>query len=560
MAIRILKGTKINGVDAPQGLLVMGLEPAAEAAFVQGGGAALVDAGTVSGGGNGGLGSQKEIANATFQGSVISPLSSTTGWTVNASPAGSAVTPTTLANGMAGLLYTLTAGAGTTYITNTAALAVNYAPDTVLGIWIEVSDPGRIPGLSILLSNDASFTNYRTVGIGGSGGSVFGSNYGASAGLYFIPFRCDAGAATGAPAASGTYTYIRIRVNNPYKNQGGTIKVAGLCVAPAGRPKIALTFDDGYASQYLSAFRMLSKYGIPATLAVTSSLVNGNGYCTTAQLQAMYAAGWDMVCHAVQHFGFNGSTSSGNFGKTTLCASQTPGGAGALTMNGTLENAAFDAPRHVTVWGGDQGVKVTLSGFAKDGVTPQSEDVYCWTGQYVVSKNLFMGPLTAAVDQVSGTAMSVGTSLSEAEMTTQITGPQAFLLANNMPRGAYDWVYPSGEFNATSQAILARLGFKRARIVGGQWTCPAAGDFRPLEMGGSGGAMTSGGSAAFITFIDDIINRGLTGLPYLHNFSPTVTDSTTSLDSDLQLVVDALAQRARDGKCVLVTQTQIAVA
>lgn len=51
MAIRILKGTKINGVDAPQGLLVLGLEPAAEAAFVQGGGAALVDAGTVSGGG-----------------------------------------------------------------------------------------------------------------------------------------------------------------------------------------------------------------------------------------------------------------------------------------------------------------------------------------------------------------------------------------------------------------------------------------------------------------------------------------------------------------------------
>lgn len=64
---------------------------------------------------------------------------------------------------------------------------------------------------------------------------------------------------------------------------------------------VVITFDDGYEDNYTQAFSVLKKHGFPATLFVSSDLINTPGYLTTAQIQQMRAHGVDIASHARTH-------------------------------------------------------------------------------------------------------------------------------------------------------------------------------------------------------------------------------------------------------------------
>jgi len=512
-------------------------------------------ASSVSGGVVNKLGNAVEQSYAAWPGLLIDALSSTSGWTLTQT--NGSIAADTLSNGVPCIKFTAN-GAGAPNLLMTKDLgSIPYDSSTSFGCWVEVSDPGIIANIQVMASNEAAgvFTNWRLFGFGTSGGAVNRNQ------IYFIVVNtANSSVGGGTPAAAGLWKSFRIRVISSYQNRAGWIKIGRLMSAPTARPKISITFDDGYASQYYEAFRYMSKYGITGTIGVTQALVNTANYCTTAQLQAMYAAGWAMVSHATNHVGFNGT------GDATLpnsiAQAQTPAGAGALTLNGSVGTATFDAPRHVCVRAAsDQGRMVTIVGLDAAGGA-LSEDVYTWTGgNPVPTLNLFSKVTSVSIDAAATGTITVGQSRSVAEMTSQITTPRDWLIANGMPNGAYDWIYPNGEFNTSSTALMSTLGMRSARVVNGQGQSPQMGDFRKYELPGYGGGGAALTGAAMLVYVDAAIAEGRNTGIYLHEIiqtgSPT---STQTMMSELITFIDGCATRAAAGKCDFVTQTQLPVA
>ena len=63
------------------------------------------------------------------------------------------------------------------------------------------------------------------------------------------------------------------------------------------RKSVVITFDDGYENNYTHAFKILKKYGFPATIFVPSDKVNTKGRLTWDQMKEMIASGIDIGSH-----------------------------------------------------------------------------------------------------------------------------------------------------------------------------------------------------------------------------------------------------------------------
>lgn len=53
---------------------------------------------------------------------------------------------------------------------------------------------------------------------------------------------------------------------------------------------VVLTFDDGYRDNYTTVFPLLKQYGFPATIFVTTDIIDTPGYCSTEELREMQAS------------------------------------------------------------------------------------------------------------------------------------------------------------------------------------------------------------------------------------------------------------------------------
>jgi peptidoglycan/xylan/chitin deacetylase (PgdA/CDA1 family) len=64
---------------------------------------------------------------------------------------------------------------------------------------------------------------------------------------------------------------------------------------------VVITFDDGYEDNYTHAFPILKKYRFPATVFVSSDLMDMPGYLTSGQVEEMMAHGIDIGSHTRTH-------------------------------------------------------------------------------------------------------------------------------------------------------------------------------------------------------------------------------------------------------------------
>jgi hypothetical protein len=198
------------------------------------------------------LGASVDKNYSSWPGVTIDSLTSTAGWSLTQT--NGSITADTMSDGSACLKFFANGSGGPNLFMTKDIGDVRYDSSTSLGAWIEVSDPGIIASIEVVVSNEAggTFTNWRIYKFGGSGGAVFrGQRY------FAIVNTANATLGGGSPATAGSWKSFRIRVTSSYQSHAGWIKISNLMVAPTTRPKVCITFDDGFASQYYEAFRYM---------------------------------------------------------------------------------------------------------------------------------------------------------------------------------------------------------------------------------------------------------------------------------------------------------------
>lgn len=82
---------------------------------------------------------------------------------------------------------------------------------------------------------------------------------------------------------------------------------------PFNRPIVSVTFDDGWADQYINGRQILKDNGINATFYLISDMLkNGNGteYMNATQAKDLFADGHEIASHTIDHCSMNGTTKS----------------------------------------------------------------------------------------------------------------------------------------------------------------------------------------------------------------------------------------------------------
>jgi hypothetical protein len=115
-------------------------------------------------------------------------------------------------------------------------------------------------------------------------------------GLHYFVVPASAMTLSGGLVWSSAMTYMQVQVKC-LGTTGGQVKVHGVFRRQMARPKLIIDFDDALGTVYTQAFPYMAKYGLVGNVCIIADTVGTAGYCTEAQLDEMYAAGWDMSVH-----------------------------------------------------------------------------------------------------------------------------------------------------------------------------------------------------------------------------------------------------------------------
>lgn len=356
---------------------------------------------------------------------------------------------------------------------------------------------------------------------------------------------------SGGESLDNLMTQVRVRLNSDAGSAAITFDKLYYIPSPGkDRPRVVLGFDDGWATQYSIAYPYLTTKGIKATFYAVKDFLDGN-FMSLAQLQELYAAGHDIGNHTEDHVSFTEAA------LTSICASQTPVGAGALTINGTLASGgAVDlgaTPRHISfVCNGNEATRwIEVTG-ELDGVV-KSEVVIGSNGITFCSEGLFDKVTGVTVSGATAGAISVGTARTQAEAEAAIENNTTWLTANSMPRAALHLAYPRGASSPTSDAAVAAAGILTSRGTQG-FNMPAL--FGVPDATNMPAQQQRSDVADMKAYIDLAISTGTTAHIYMHKFDPTTADDLTMLTADFQELVDYIATKRDAGLIDVLTISQ----
>lgn len=97
-----------------------------------------------------------------------------------------------------------------------------------------------------------------------------------------------------AALGSGTLTVSpRFSTLSPYT---GDATIDAMYAQAQGRPTVVITFDDGYDTIYDTVFPLMQARGLKGNFYVPKDKIGAAQMVTLAEIQEIYAAGWDMAC------------------------------------------------------------------------------------------------------------------------------------------------------------------------------------------------------------------------------------------------------------------------
>jgi peptidoglycan/xylan/chitin deacetylase (PgdA/CDA1 family) len=115
-------------------------------------------------------------------------------------------------------------------------------------------------------------------------------------------------AAGGSPARPGAGYARYVIAGDTFHSHLETMKTAGTpgvaigtALEPGSDPCVALTFDDGCASDLLVAAPLLVEFGFTATFYITVDWIGTTGFLMPAQVRELAAHGFQIASHSLSH-------------------------------------------------------------------------------------------------------------------------------------------------------------------------------------------------------------------------------------------------------------------
>lgn len=116
----------------------------------------------------------------------------------------------------------------------------------------------------------------------------------------FVCYHRDQMANSGSESWANTMTRIRLQMIMQ-TGFAGDIYIDDITYGAYGRPKVLFVFDDNYDDVITEAYDYMAPRGLRGNVAVCSSFVGNAGRMTVADCNTVYAAGWDLLNHSIDH-------------------------------------------------------------------------------------------------------------------------------------------------------------------------------------------------------------------------------------------------------------------
>jgi peptidoglycan/xylan/chitin deacetylase (PgdA/CDA1 family) len=220
----------------------------------------------------------------TVPGTLIESFETIGEWTRGGAAGSISEDTTHVDTGSKSLAITFASGTSVFYDKTISMVIGGGSNSTVLNVWIpSLTDLGSV---ALYISSTSGFTKYfsRTIAV-----TSLHEGYNR---LVIDPSEWTN---SGSESWSNTMIRLRIRVNATTGTPSATF--CSLYAGVAQRPKVLVTFDDSWESQYSKAYSYMNSIGLTGTIYAIGSKIGTANYMTAANLDTVYAAGWDIGNH-----------------------------------------------------------------------------------------------------------------------------------------------------------------------------------------------------------------------------------------------------------------------
>jgi hypothetical protein len=410
-------------------------------------------------------------------------------------------------------------------------------------VYAGITDPQRIDSFDLYLGTDDTFANaYK---------ASWACRDVREPGPQWISAFMNGMTVVGSIKSIDEITAIKLVINSG--TSGGAISLSDLCYGRRTKPQIVVQFDDNWAEQYSEAFSYMGGKGLKGTVFAIQNRVGTAGYTTLAQLQEMYAAGWDIGNHTLDHAGFNHSSSGDT---DDVATAQQP--TDDFTLDGGLASSgsvALTDPCYIVVTpatSNEVGKSVTITG-TDENDDAQTDTVWLGGTRYVYTSVPFKTVTAASISEAAEGNIQIGISHTYQETYDSLKSCRDYLVSNGMPRAAKYVAFPYGETNPFVDQAMSALGLKTGRLAAG-------GEFSGLVMPTAFGlpnpfafpGYIAPQQAASSEMIDVVAQAIATGASvHLCNHQIDATGSTTIAvkTADFEALIDYIAGKVTAGVC-----------
>ena len=210
-------------------------------------------------------------------------------------------------------------------------------------VWlVYVSDCTKVSSITPYVG-DSGYANFFNASLTISTNPPFERNGYQLITPYFNPSVADSARYSwavggGAPVfGTTTFTDSKLRITPTASNQA-VVTVLGCWIGGVvDKPRIVVTLDDGWATQYTNALPILSKYNIKGSFGIIRNAIGSNGnYMTLANLQTLVAMGHEMVVHGPDSI----SGDLSQYSTTAQAQADMSNNQSYLTQNGLATNGS----------------------------------------------------------------------------------------------------------------------------------------------------------------------------------------------------------------------------